>query len=69
MTRKQKRLSLIAGGVGFVAAAVLLVLFAFGQAVAYFYVPATCRRRMWRPERASGWVAWWPTARSSVAAA
>lgn len=39
MTRKQKRLSLIAGGVGFVAAAVLLVLFAFGQAVAYFYVP------------------------------
>ncbi|OQP85103.1 cytochrome c biogenesis protein CcmE [Rhizobium rhizosphaerae] len=39
MSRKQKRLALISGGVGFVALAVLLVLFAFSQAVAYFYVP------------------------------
>ncbi|MGR9169038.1 cytochrome c maturation protein CcmE [Rhizobium sp. KDH_Rht_773_N] len=39
MTRKQKRLAVIAGGMGFIAAAVLLVLFAFSQSVAYFYMP------------------------------
>ncbi|ASY62114.1 Cytochrome c-type biogenesis protein CcmE, heme chaperone [Sinorhizobium sojae CCBAU 05684] len=39
MTRKQKRLAIIGGGVGFLTAAVLLVMFAFSQAVAYFYVP------------------------------
>jgi cytochrome c-type biogenesis protein CcmE len=39
MTRKQKRLALIAGGVSFLVAAVLLVMFAFSQSVAYFYVP------------------------------
>lgn len=39
MTRKQKRLAVIAGGMSFIIAAVLLVLFAFGQSVAYFYVP------------------------------
>lgn len=39
MTRKQKRLAVIAGGVGFIMAAVLLILFAFGQSVAYFYMP------------------------------
>ncbi|WP_416795951.1 cytochrome c maturation protein CcmE [Ciceribacter azotifigens] len=39
MTRKQKRLAVIAGGVGFIVAAVLLVMFAFSQSVAYFYVP------------------------------
>jgi cytochrome c-type biogenesis protein CcmE len=39
MTRKQKRLAIIGGGVGFLMAAVLLVMFAFSQAVAYFYVP------------------------------
>jgi cytochrome c-type biogenesis protein CcmE len=39
MTRKQKRLAVIAGGMGFIMAAVLLVMFAFGQSVAYFYVP------------------------------
>lgn len=38
--RRRKRLGLIAGGVGFLTLAVLLVLFAFSQAVAYFYVPA-----------------------------
>jgi cytochrome c-type biogenesis protein CcmE len=43
-SRKQKRLALIAGGVGFLAAAVLLVLFAFGQAVAYFYVPGDLQK-------------------------
>jgi cytochrome c-type biogenesis protein CcmE len=40
MTRKQKRLGVIAGGMGFIAAAVLLVMFAFSQSVAYFYMPA-----------------------------
>jgi cytochrome c-type biogenesis protein CcmE len=40
MTRKQKRLAVIAGGMGFIAAAVLLVMFAFSQSVAYFYMPA-----------------------------
>lgn len=39
MTRKQKRLAIIGGGVAFLTAAVLLVMFAFSQAVAYFYVP------------------------------
>ena len=39
MTRKQKRLAVIAGGVGFIMAAVLLVMFAFSQSVAYFFMP------------------------------
>ena len=39
MTRKQKRMAVIAGGMGFIAAAVLLVMFAFSQSVAYFYMP------------------------------
>jgi cytochrome c-type biogenesis protein CcmE len=39
MTRKQKRLTVIAGGVGFILAAVLLVMFAFSQSIAYFYMP------------------------------
>lgn len=39
MNRKQKRLAVIAGGVGFIALAVLLVLFAFSRSVAYFYMP------------------------------
>lgn len=40
MTRKQKRLTIIAGGMGFILAAVLLVMFAFSQSVAYFFMPA-----------------------------
>ncbi|THV25799.1 cytochrome c maturation protein CcmE [Peteryoungia ipomoeae] len=39
MTRKQKRLAVIAGGMSFILAAVLLVMFAFSQTIAYFYVP------------------------------
>ena len=39
MTRKQKRLAVIAGGMGFILTAVLLMMFAFGQSIAYFYVP------------------------------
>lgn len=49
MTRKQKRLALIAGGVGFLSMAVLLVLFAFSQAVAYFYVPADLEKAQVAP--------------------
>ena len=40
MTRKQKRLTIIASGMTFILAAVLLVMFAFSQSVAYFYMPA-----------------------------
>lgn len=40
MTRKQKRLTIISGGVSFIMAAVFLVMFAFGQSVAYFYMPS-----------------------------
>lgn len=40
MTRKQKRLTIIAGGMSFILVAVLLVMFAFSQSVAYFYMPA-----------------------------
>ena len=39
MTRKQKRLAVIGGGVAFIVAAVLLVMVAFSQSIAYFYVP------------------------------
>lgn len=39
MTRKQKRLAVIAGGMGFILAAVMLIMFAFSQTIAYFYVP------------------------------
>jgi cytochrome c-type biogenesis protein CcmE len=39
MTRKQKRLAVIGGGVTFLVAAVLLIMFAFSQSIAYFYVP------------------------------
>lgn len=44
MTRKQKRLAIIAGGVGFLAAAVILMMFAFSQSVSYFYVPADLQK-------------------------
>ncbi|MDP9760685.1 MULTISPECIES: cytochrome c maturation protein CcmE [Agrobacterium] len=40
MTRKRKRLAIIGGGMSFIVAAVLLVMFAFGQSIAYFYMPA-----------------------------
>lgn len=39
MNRKQKRLVVIGGGVGFIALAVLLVLFALSRSVSYFYMP------------------------------
>ncbi|NKM88013.1 MULTISPECIES: cytochrome c maturation protein CcmE [Rhizobium] len=40
MTRKQKRLAVIGVGMGFILAAVLLVMFAFSQSIAYFYMPS-----------------------------
>src|SRR5690606_14514502 len=40
MTRKQKRLSVIAGGMGFLALAAILVFYALGQQTSYFYMPA-----------------------------
>ncbi|OJF97373.1 cytochrome c maturation protein CcmE [Pararhizobium antarcticum] len=50
MTRKQKRLAIIGGGVGFLLASVLLVMFAFSQAVAYFYMPADLQTMQVPPE-------------------
>lgn len=50
MTRKQKRLAVIAGGVGFLTAAVILVMFAFSQSVAYFYVPGDLQKANVPPE-------------------
>jgi cytochrome c-type biogenesis protein CcmE len=50
MTRKQKRLALIGGGVGFLVAAVLLVMFAFSQSVAYFYVPSDLEKASLPPQ-------------------
>ncbi|MGO6846443.1 cytochrome c maturation protein CcmE [Rhizobium ruizarguesonis] len=50
MTRKQKRLAVIAGGMGFILAAVLLVMFAFSQSVAYFYMPADLAKTPVAPE-------------------
>ncbi|WP_018239153.1 cytochrome c maturation protein CcmE [Ensifer sp. BR816] len=49
MTRKQKRLAIIGGGVGFLMVAVLLVMFAFSQAVAYFYVPGDLAKADLKP--------------------
>ncbi len=40
MTRKQKRLSVIAAGLGFLGIAATLVFFALGQKTSYFYMPA-----------------------------
>ncbi len=40
MTRKQKRLSVIAGAAVFLAAAAGLTLYALGQKASYFYMPA-----------------------------
>ena len=40
MTRKQKRLSIILGGMGFLALAAGLTFYALGQRTSYFYMPA-----------------------------
>lgn len=43
MTRKQKRLSVIAGGLAFLGLAAALVFVALGQRTSYFYMPAELR--------------------------
>lgn len=40
MTRKQKRLSVIAGALAFLGIAVALTFYALGQKASYFYMPA-----------------------------
>jgi len=40
MTRKQKRLSVIAGALAFIGAATGLTFYALGQKTSYFYMPA-----------------------------
>ena len=40
MTRKQKRLTVIGGGLAFLAAATALTFVALGQRASYFYMPA-----------------------------
>lgn len=40
MTRKQKRLSIIAGGMAFIAIAVLLVMFALSSDITFFRTPS-----------------------------
>jgi len=50
MTRKQKRLAVIGGGMSFIIAAVLLVMFAFSQSVAYFYMPSDLAKTPVAPE-------------------
>ncbi|WP_105381932.1 cytochrome c maturation protein CcmE [Neorhizobium alkalisoli] len=49
MTRKQKRLAVIAGGMSFIIVAVLLVMFAFSQSVAYFFMPADLAKTEVKP--------------------
>lgn len=39
MTRKQKRLAVIGGAMGFLALAMTLTLYAIGQKASYFYMP------------------------------
>lgn len=50
MSRKQKRLAVIAGGVGFIAVAVLLVMFALSQSVSYFYMPSDLATKPVEPQ-------------------
>jgi cytochrome c-type biogenesis protein CcmE len=49
MTRKQKRLAVIAGGMSFILVAVLLVMFAFSQSVAYFFMPGDLAKANIKP--------------------
>ncbi|WP_295806140.1 cytochrome c maturation protein CcmE [uncultured Nitratireductor sp.] len=45
MTRKQKRLAVIAGAIGFLGAATGLTLYALGEQTSYFYVPGDLAER------------------------
>ena len=66
MTRKQKRLTVIAGGMSFILAAVLLVMFAFGQTIAYFYMPADLKTAEIGPGTRIRLGGWWKTGPSSA---
>jgi cytochrome c-type biogenesis protein CcmE len=45
MTRKQKRLSVIAGALAFLGAATALTFYALGQRTSYFYMPSDLAER------------------------
>ncbi|WP_136658603.1 cytochrome c maturation protein CcmE [Nitratireductor sp. XY-223] len=49
MTRKQKRLAVIAGGVGVIGVAVLLVLFALQEQIVYFHSPTDIAEKQVSP--------------------
>jgi cytochrome c-type biogenesis protein CcmE len=49
MTRKQKRLSVIFGGMVFLAAATALTFYALGQRTSYFYMPSDLTEKPVQP--------------------
>lgn len=49
MTRKQKRLSVIAGALVFLGAATALTFYALGQKASYFYMPADLQTAVLQP--------------------
>lgn len=49
MTRRQKRLSVIGGAMGFIAIAAGLVFYALGQKTSYFYMPADLQATVVEP--------------------
>ncbi len=49
MTRKQKRLSVIAAGLAFLAVAAALTFYALGQRASYFYMPSDLTERPVQP--------------------
>lgn len=49
MTRKQKRLSIIVGGMSFVALAVALVMFALSSEITYFHSPTDVIEKAVKP--------------------
>jgi len=49
MTRKQKRLSVIAGALAFLGAATALTFYALGQKASYFYMPADLQTATLQP--------------------
>ncbi|WP_378943654.1 cytochrome c maturation protein CcmE [Mesorhizobium sp. ANAO-SY3R2] len=49
MTRKQKRLSVIAGALAFLGAATALTFYALGQKASYFYMPADLQTASLQP--------------------
>lgn len=49
MTRKQKRMSVIAGGLAFLGAATALTFYALGQKASFFYMPAELQAATLQP--------------------